>query len=464
MSLLRPDCWNPSPLDFALGLLNHQDVLDQQSQTSAKPMDYVCATLIGVFFFGLQGCLLLALVQNSRKSLEATDNLGAKQGVLRQKKRLSFYFYLTVALATVFMVAMILQSVNFGVRVWSLGMVKPVSTATTTLCRGTICLETTKRFDRVMLQLALAFSFIMQFLIVTADLLLVIRCVVVFADKRWVSFLPGFPFLLSFASVFIGIETVFKDFPIDANTIVDMSPHGYISSILSTTSSVAVNIVVTTAIVIRILWTRREVLKLRSQITKDLEALTHPSSCTSPAFPCDGRINFESPFALRPTSSHRRPEKECDHFVTVSAILVESALPSAILGIFACLVHPLTPYPKALEQLMAARFSICMLWAAFTVMAPQMIMLRVLLKGDAHTRWKIAEESQQSISLFNNPLALPRQTRQTLTSRDSLSLSPSLASLEDIDDAPTRRCSQEDSGIWLEERSVAKMEPAKLKT
>ncbi|TEB26675.1 hypothetical protein FA13DRAFT_1007138 [Coprinellus micaceus] len=146
---------------------------------------------------------------------------------------------------------MVVQSVNFGIRIWSLGMIKNVSGDSvndfgTTLCRAAVCLGATPHVNRVVRGLEMMASLLFQIMILIADLLLVIRCTVIVSDKRWVALLPGTPYLPSFASAILGLAAIPRDFPVSSNDPLPdgnkgmqlpMSTTGYITSVLSTPSS-----------------------------------------------------------------------------------------------------------------------------------------------------------------------------------------------------------------------------------
>ena len=297
------------------------------------------------------------------------------------------------------------------------------------------------------------------------------------------------------ASAVIGLAAVPGDFPVSPDTQPDrhegirlpMSTTGYITSVLSTSSSVAVNVVATLAIVLRILASRRRTLQLEEQITDDIEKLVSPGDR-------DGMGSSSCTKALGTRVGDRGRGKN-DRFVTVVAVLVESALPSAILGIMASLVHPMTPWstPGIKPLLLVdARFSIRILWLASTVsrlleitpivqalnnidqiMAPQAIMLRVLLRRDTHTRSTTAKE--ESLQFSSAPI-LPRS--DTLVGRssrsvDSLSLSPSLASAKDEGDSRSLRTIPRKGGpeyavdgesMQLQEGNITKVERAQIST
>jgi hypothetical protein len=108
-------------------------------------------------------------------------------------------------------------------------------------------------------------------------------------------------------------------------------------------------VIATLAIVLRILASRRRTLKLEDQITNDVEKLVSPGR----------RAELGPPACTKlPGVEGGGRGKKNDHFVTVVAVLMESALPSAILGI-------LTPWrAPGFGPLLDARFLIRILWLA----------------------------------------------------------------------------------------------------
>lgn len=201
MSLVRPGFWNPSTADFALALLDRRNAQHGSSWgLVAQPLDYVCSILIGLFFLGasidrpfacctlfltpdrlgLQVCLLWALIRGSQKYARCSrrDKEQTMRPTPDKRKRPPFCFPLTLCLPPLFMIGMAVQSVNFGIRIWSLGVVKDVSGHLdnefgTTVCRAAICLEATPHFNRVARGLEMTASLLFQTMILIADLLLV---------------------------------------------------------------------------------------------------------------------------------------------------------------------------------------------------------------------------------------------------------------------------------------------------
>ncbi|TEB26676.1 hypothetical protein FA13DRAFT_1737109 [Coprinellus micaceus] len=103
-------------------------------------------------------------------------------------------------------------------------------------------------------------------------------------------------------------------------------------------------------------------------------------------------------------------------------------------------------------------------------MAPQAIMLRVLLRQDTHTRSRTAEEEILEFADAQPPPGVILSSRSV----DSLSLSPSLASTKDEGDSVSRRTipqegrkeydEDSESGVQLEEGNVTKVQRAQLST
>jgi hypothetical protein len=119
---------------------------------------------------GLQVCLLWALVRGSQNYARCSRR--DKEQTLRptpdKRKQQPFCFHLTLCLPPLFVIGMVVQSVNFGIRIWSLGMIKNVSGDSandfgTTLCRAAVCLGATPHFNRVVRGLEMMASLVSNY-------------------------------------------------------------------------------------------------------------------------------------------------------------------------------------------------------------------------------------------------------------------------------------------------------------
>ncbi|KAJ3538227.1 hypothetical protein NMY22_g5253 [Coprinellus aureogranulatus] len=183
-----------------------------------------------------------------------------------------------------------------------------------------------------------AYASTVQALVVIVDGILIYRFHMMFSTARWIYPAVGVLSVLSLAGPVMGIVALGKLAALgtksdpwwSANFPKDKFLEWH-SPWLAIVMPVLVNTVVTVAIIIRIASTRR---RLRNLV---------------------GKTVFDSAY------------------LGLTAMLVESALPSALFGILAVVFHRA---PARICILM--KFSPSMLWVAFTALSPQFIIIRVL--------------------------------------------------------------------------------------
>lgn len=117
-------------------------------------------------------------------------------------------------------------------------------------------------------------------------------------------------------------------------------------------SSVLVNVLVTTCILIRIYRGRRGVRILTRSIDRDFEELSEAKAE-------GGRENM--------VSDQVQTSLPQGYHNTASILLMETALPSAITGILACLAQPVCQLDACVNHVATAKYSIRFLWLWFTV-------------------------------------------------------------------------------------------------
>lgn len=208
------------------------------------------------------------------------------------------------------------------------------------------------------------------------------RCRVIFPDKIWVSLSASAPFVISIGEYHRADPENTPNLnpgSAIAGAISLVIPHQHngptrseldifvltgshddrlatirnISSMVSMASSVLVNVLVTSCILVRIYHGRREAKLLTHSIGQDLEQLVQGENLT-----------LEKTEGL---SNEKMQGCTPDYHSTASILLMETALPSAISGILACLVQPLCAFDMCTSDIAAARYTIRILWLWFTV-------------------------------------------------------------------------------------------------
>lgn len=174
----------------------------------------------------------------------------------------------------------------------------------------------------------------MQLMVILADVLLIYRCWIVFHQRKWICAIPCVPFVVSLALSFYGIVAVAQSPPTTNGAPAPKSATQAAAPFIATLSSVSVNIIVTTCISTEIIRSRRKLRKLLGGLGED----SAPS---------------DTYFAV--------------------AILVEAALPSALVGVYV---------PFATFVTRGGIYTSRVAWAVFTALAPQVILVRVLKRRD----------------------------------------------------------------------------------
>ncbi|KAJ3550764.1 hypothetical protein NMY22_g246 [Coprinellus aureogranulatus] len=370
MSLFRPDLWFPESVDFQVQLL----------EQPASLADYIAATLIATLTLGVQ---LAAGGYILRHSLLHSRVVAFKSTPwVRKQRRSHLWCYISVALAILYTASVVLCWVAFGQRYASITHLNefnrtreevaawfqdnPDHDGVKTICipagvgpgRQDFCkLFKLTRNLLTYKGVETAYASIVQALIVTVDGILVsssttataqaltasqiYRFHMMFSTARWIYPAVGVLSALSLGEnpgPVMGIVALGKLAALGTKSDPWWSANfpndkflEWHSPWLAIVLPVFVNVVVTIAILARIASTRRRVRNLV------------------------GRTVFDSAY------------------LGLTAMLVESALPSALFGVLAVIFHRA---PAHICILM--KFSPSMLWVAFTVLSPQFIIIRVL--------------------------------------------------------------------------------------
>ncbi|KAH6907429.1 hypothetical protein BKA70DRAFT_1282973 [Coprinopsis sp. MPI-PUGE-AT-0042] len=217
------------------------------------------------------------------------------------------------------------------------------------------------RKDHERIQSSIATGIVGDTMLVTnialGDALLLWRCLILWTNKKWMVALPGLTFVLS---VVFGIIAIVPD---SVPQLQNLTP------VISTTLSVATNVLIT----FLILW---RLIRARQRMAKLLPGHEYPSL-----------------------------------YGGVITILVEAAVPLAVFGLcFAILTFVVVFKPITLSQ-RAALYSCAdiagALYYAFAAISPLMIIYRVTTGRS----WKNGNESHQGAGTFTQPIKFVHTTQ-----------------------------------------------------
>ncbi|EAU92141.2 hypothetical protein CC1G_11426 [Coprinopsis cinerea okayama7 len=385
MSLFRMDLWFPEAIDYPVQLLTRPVWL----------VDYTAAMIIATVFAVVQ---VMACAYTAPKIIRSSASQPHNHN--SRFNRVNWWHATSVLIAILYIVSTVIYWVVYIQRYTSVTTLRgynlteeqtldwfranPEHEGVKMICiPGALLLDgsegarfcTMFKLEHNLLHykaLEVTFATLVEMLILLADVILVYRCYVGFADLAWVYATAGVLFLLSLSGPIMGIIALAKLASLGRNTDPWFEANfpqtgGYRflawhSPAVVIATSVAVNLFVTVAIVTRIMLARRKVRQL--QLVGDVPK---------------------------------------DPYLGISAILVESALPSAVFGVLAAV------FPKVgkVGAYININFSPRVLWIAFTALAPQLIIIRVL-QGRAWRRDMVY--SNRSSSAGRGLLFAPMET------------------------------------------------------
>lgn len=219
--------------------------------------------------------------------------------------------------------------------------------------------------------LEIAYASLVEALILAVDATLLYRFYVVFSTRRWVYLVVAVLSALSLAGPFIGFIALAKlaslGLKSDPWWTANFPQGGFLawhSPWLAVVLHVLVNVAITFAIIARITGARRQMRSVGGNWPHG---------------------NF---------------------YVGLTATLVESALPSAVFGVLAAALQR-----AGKGHIESIRFSPMILWVAFTALAPQFIIIRVM-QGRAWSK----EVAQSAFTSAEMPLAFASRGTDPTTS------------------------------------------------
>ncbi|KAF6742774.1 hypothetical protein DFP72DRAFT_1021891 [Ephemerocybe angulata] len=364
MSLFRPDLWAPVSVDYPVQLLRRPFFL----------ADYITALVIATVFVGVQltacGYILrhyYNTAQRRRKS-NMDERLNARYTVSRTWCLLSVY------LATIYTASAAVYCISFAQRyisVTKLGMYEKGEKSLEWLRQNPehdgvkmICIPATSapggeeichlfKYTKNLLQhqgLEVAYSSLIEALIVPVDFILIFRFSMMYYPSKWKYLAVGILSALSLTGPIIGIVALGKIASLGVNSDPWWPANfqgvtGFLewqSPWVAVVMPVIVNVFVTAAIIVRIRQSQRYIRKV------------------------GGRMLYD------------------EVYTGLLATLVESAFPSALWGVLAA-AFPRVASSKA-ENFV---FTPMVLWVALTALSPQFIIIRVM-QGRALTRGNMA--------------------------------------------------------------------------
>ncbi|TFK17612.1 hypothetical protein FA15DRAFT_675971 [Coprinopsis marcescibilis] len=345
MSLFLPGFWSTPRADFGLTFLFTNGVF----------LDNLCATLLITLFSGIHLCMTRRIV-----SLRIRLSRDSRPGGFRGNISTVVSAVSSVTLALMWIACAFLYCIQFSGNVISLrrftvpdtvGDVPsdPLRAAPLESCHTTSRIPFAQRctytpFEDAMSsrKLELTFAALIQVILLITDLILVIRCHTIFSNK-WVFYAPAVAAYLGSVAVFLfGLGSLASAGVLHDPTYTgyylqpdSRLPRGY-STYMSIISSLIVNLTVTIPIVYKMLNARRRFKGSRASTIMG----------------------------------------KYDMYLSITALLTESALPPAIFGIAAAVLSTYkVPYTGGIDRF---AYTPKMVWLSFTALAPQLILVRVL--------------------------------------------------------------------------------------
>ncbi|TEB24587.1 hypothetical protein FA13DRAFT_1714590 [Coprinellus micaceus] len=362
MSSFANGFWIPSGIEFGARFLD----------TGLNFYDSLIGTLICTLFSGIQLCMVRRIFQLHFR-LRESKNARSR----RQAAKAMFLIGTSMLLTFMFLAASLIYCVQFSRNVLSLRSVAKFSDLASAtdppIYRGCArdsigtCVEVSLDKLQQGRRMELAFAALVQALIFLTDILLLIRCYLLFIDKAWVWATALVSFVASIGVWIFGLASLSKagglsggsswnwaspsqasiprvDVFLQSASVppsgVDASlPRGYHTS-MSILASLMVNAIVTVAIVTRVLIARR---RLQDNL---------------------------------PLSQVGEGRRKDDVYSTAAALIIESASPPVVFGILAAVFS--SPDVKASRKAFDFELIPKIAWVAFTALAPQLILVRIL--------------------------------------------------------------------------------------